>query len=51
MIVNVGETEKGQINQEESGLLKEVCAYREVFCLHVGLPMGQVREVRSQDGK
>jgi hypothetical protein len=33
MIVNVGETEKAQINGEESDLLKEVCAYRSDFCV------------------
>ena len=33
MIVNVGETEKAQINQGESDLLKEVCAYRSDFCM------------------
>ena len=33
LIVNVGETEKAQINQEESDLLKEVCAYRSDFCM------------------
>jgi hypothetical protein len=33
MIVNVGETEKAQINSEESDLLKEVCTYRSDFCM------------------
>ena len=33
MIVNVGETEKAQINGEESDLLKEVCAYQSDFCM------------------
>jgi hypothetical protein len=42
MIVNVGETEKAQINQEESDLLKEVCAYRAAFCLRERSQMGQV---------
>ncbi len=33
IIVNVGEAEKVQINEEERGLLKEVCSYRSDFCL------------------
>lgn len=33
MIVNVGEAEKTQINQEESDLLRELCAYRTEFCI------------------
>jgi hypothetical protein len=33
MIVNVGETEKAQINVEESDLLKEVCGYQSEFCM------------------
>ena len=34
MIVNVGETEKAQINQEEHDLLKKLCAYRSDFCIN-----------------
>jgi len=33
IIVNVGETEKAQINREERDLLKEVCSYRSYFCI------------------
>ena len=33
IIVNVGEAEKAQINQEESDLLREICAYRNDFCM------------------
>ena len=33
MIVNVGETEKAQINQEERDLLNELCVYRSDFCV------------------
>jgi len=33
IIVNVGSAEKEQINQEESPLTKELCAYRGDFCL------------------
>jgi hypothetical protein len=33
VVVNVGETEKAQINREEAGLLRELCAYRQDFCL------------------
>jgi hypothetical protein len=43
MIVNVGETEKAQINQEESDLLKEVCAYRSDFCLDGMSAKGKVQ--------
>ena len=42
IIVNVGETEKAQITQEETGLLKQVCAYRVDFCLHNGSETEQV---------
>lgn len=38
MIVNVGETEKAQINREERELLEEVCACRSDFCLD-GMPV------------
>ncbi|HEX8765616.1 MAG TPA: hypothetical protein VF740_10665 [Candidatus Acidoferrum sp.] len=33
MIVNVGEAEKAQMNQEESDLLRELCTYRTDFCM------------------
>lgn len=32
LIVNVGETEKAQINKEERNLLQDLCAYRSYFC-------------------
>jgi len=32
LIVNVGETEKAQINKEERDLLQDLCAYRSYFC-------------------
>lgn len=32
IIVNVGETEKAQINHESQDLLRELCAYRSYFC-------------------
>lgn len=32
IILNVGETEKAQINRESRDLLKELCAYRFYFC-------------------
>ena len=33
IILNVGEKEKAQINQEQAGLLKDLCAFRTEFCL------------------
>jgi len=32
VIVNVGETEKAQINKEERNLLQDLCAYQSYFC-------------------
>lgn len=32
IIVNVGETEKAQINRESQDLLRELCAYKSYFC-------------------
>lgn len=32
IIVNVGETEKAQINHESQDLLRELCAYKSYFC-------------------
>ena len=43
LIVNVGSAEREQINQEESPLIKEVCAYRDDLCLHDESRMGQAR--------
>jgi len=37
MIVNVGETEKAQINRESQDLIKDLCAYRANLCLD-GIP-------------
>jgi len=36
LIVNVGETEKAQINKEERSLLEDLCAYRSYFCAKEG---------------
>lgn len=33
LILNVGQTEKAQINNESAQLLKEACAYRSDFCI------------------
>ena len=33
MILHVGAAEKGEINREYQGLLKEICAYRTYYCL------------------
>ena len=33
MIVNVGETEKAQINRESEDLIKDLCAYRSDLCI------------------
>ena len=41
IIVNVGETEKAQINHEERDLLRELCAYRSDFCLEGTSKEGQ----------
>jgi hypothetical protein len=32
LIVNMGETEKAQIDKEERNLLQDLCAYRSYFC-------------------
>lgn len=34
MIVNVGETEKAQINRESKDLIRDLCAYRSDFCMN-----------------
>jgi hypothetical protein len=33
MILHVGAAEKAEINHENRGLLKEICAYRAYYCL------------------
>jgi hypothetical protein len=33
MILHVGAAEKAEINREHQGLLKEICAYRALYCL------------------
>jgi len=34
VILNVGQTEKAQINKEERGLLQDLCAYWSYFCMN-----------------